>query len=145
PWRRTRIRYRARPGHHILHQAAGSAITGPPATGLEVTGERRGVLPVVVPAVAIGDRRRRQFLGRRVLQAADVHAHHLAYLGAVADSERPYTTNAAKVMLVLHRIEQILGELGLPGQQPEGGRLHHGSPEAVSTANRTVTAVSRAG
>ena len=90
-----------------------------PICRLQVAREPRRVLPVVVAAVTVVDGRCREFFGRRIFQAADVHADHLADIRAVSQAERAHATGPAEVVLVLHGVEQVLRELGLAGQQPE--------------------------
>ncbi len=77
-------------------------------TGSQIAGDGWRVLPVVVFAVAIANRRRVQLRQRRVIEAADIHAHDFLVFGTAAAPKRPHSAGLAEVMLVLHRIEQVL-------------------------------------
>ena len=95
-------------------------------------------LPVVVLAIAIPDRGGSELFRGCLLEAADVHTHHLSRFRAVSEPERPHAAGLAEKMFVLHRIEQILLKLRFAFQQPECPGLHHGGPEAISRTDRAI-------
>src|SRR5687768_1682952 len=122
-----------------------AALTVPAeVTGLsasQVRKELRGIRPAIVAAVDVGDRNLRVLLVRDVLEAADVHAIHLADRRIVADAESAHAAMTAEVMKVLLRVEDVLRQLGFSRQQPEILGHCDGGPEARAPADRTVAAV----
>src|SRR5689334_3035299 len=100
-------------------------------------------LPLVVHPVDIGNRDSRQLLFADALEAAEVHAVHRADRRVVADPERPDAADLAEEVLVLLRVEPVLGEHLPARQQAELLRPGHRGPEAVAAADRAIAAVGR--
>jgi hypothetical protein len=73
---------------------------------------RRGRrIPALVQAIDVADRQIRELLLRE-LEAAEIHAVHLADRRLVADAEGAYAAAATEVVLVLLAAEEIPDELG---------------------------------
>src|SRR6186713_1643233 len=112
---------------------------------LQVAGDFRRRIPAVVPAIHIDDGRCGKFLGRGVLQAAEVHAIDPAQTGHVADAERAHAAMPAKPMLVAHGVKQVFRQLRLAAEQAERLRLDERRPEPVPRTDRTVAPVGGCG
>ena len=103
--------------------------------------ERRFFLPPVIESVNVRDRHLGKFFFRDALQAADVHAVHLADGSVIADAEGADAAVFAEEVLVLLRVKAVLGHLLLARQQATTLGLGNGYPEPVSPADGAVAPV----
>src|SRR3954465_2543353 len=101
--------------------------------------EERGLcLPSVVRSIDVGDRHFGQFFFRDTFQAAHVDAVHLSHRCLISYTEGAHAALLAEKMLVLLRIEAVLRQLMLPGQQAKTAGLGYCGPEPVSPADAAV-------
>ena len=103
--------------------------------------ERRRLLPPVIEPVDVRDRHFGKFFFGDALQAAYVHAVHLADRRIVADAEGADAAVFAKEMLVLFGVKAVLGHFLLARQQAKVLGLGGGHPEPVSPADGAVAPV----
>src|SRR5580765_2748068 len=96
-------------------------------------------IPALVQAIDIGDRQFRELLLRE-LEAAQIHAVHLADRRLIADAEGAYAAAATEVVLVLLAAEEVLSQLAFAGEQAESLRPGDRRPEASAPADRAVAA-----
>jgi hypothetical protein len=100
----------------------------------------RGFKPIAA-TVHVGDGNTREFLVRDILEAAEVDAVHLANGRLGSDTEGAYAAMFAEEVQVLGRVEQVLCQLGVSGDQTKVLRLGNGWPEASSSAYRAVAPI----
>jgi hypothetical protein len=103
--------------------------------------ERGGFLPPVVQSVNIGNWYFGKFFFRDALEAANIDAVHLSDRCLVSDTEGTDATVLTEEVLVLPRIEEILGHIVLARQQSETVGLGNRYPEPVSPADGAVAPV----
>src|SRR6266851_3302932 len=94
--------------------------------------------PVVMPAVLIGDRRRRQRVIRGIVEASKVDRVEIADPRELALPERLDAAAAAEAMADAPAAEPILREKVLAAEQPEGVRHRDDLPETRFRADRAV-------
>src|SRR4051812_3018828 len=104
-----------------------------------MTRRRRWRIPAVVQAIDVGDRQIRELLVGE-LEAAEIHAVHLADRRVVADAEGAHAAAAAEVMLVLLAGEEIPDDLAFAREQPESLGPRDRRPEPGPSADRAVAA-----
>src|SRR6185436_3190407 len=78
-------------------------------------------------------------------KAPDIDAVHLSDRRVGSDSERAHAAVLAEVVLVLARIEEVLRQFALAGQEPESALAGDGRPEPRAPADRAVAQVRRLG
>src|SRR5262245_26190771 len=103
--------------------------------------ERRRFLPPVVQPVNVGNWHLRKFFFRDALEASDVDAVHLSDRCLIANTESANAAVLTKEVLILPRVEEVLGQLLFARQQAETVGLGNRDPEPVSSADRAVAPV----
>src|SRR5918995_332825 len=114
-------------------------VTGPPAS--QVRDELRDIRPAIVAAVYVRDWDLRELLVRDILEAANIHAIHLADRRVVADAKSAHAAMTAEEMKILLRVEDVLRQLGFSRQQAEILGHCDGGPEARAPADRAIAAI----
>src|SRR5205085_12694674 len=102
--------------------------------------DRRRRIPAIVQAVDVGNRHLGQRLVRDVLEAAEIHAVHLADRRVVAHAKGTHATAPAEVVLVPLAAEKILRQLIPAAEEAEAVGPRHCRPEARAPADRAIAA-----
>src|SRR5262245_26118384 len=103
--------------------------------------ERRRFLPPVVQPVNVGNWQFGKFFFGNTFEASDVDAVHLSDWRLVANTKSANAAVFTEEVLVLPRVEEVLGQLLFARQQAETVGLGNRDPEPVSSADRAVAPV----